>query len=347
MLVTNTTFANALRLGLCAGLLAVAGCSSSEVSAEEAKPRKAEVSATPIPLNPQHPDILRVGRLTYLGGLQFSSGHWLFGGFSGLEISADGSRLLAVSDRGTWWTADLVLKEGVPVGVANSVLTTMADAEGNALETGENDAEGLAVGSDGDVYVSFERHHRIARFRPEDPADPSSAVLARETPVAVPAALADAPSNGGLEALAALSDGRLFALTEEMPASEGHYRGWLIDGETFAPFDFPVHPPFKNTDAAQLPGGDVLVLQRRYGLLSGLGARLCQVPASSLKPGSRLVCETVAEMQPPQSIDNMEALAVRRTPDGETLVYIMSDDNFSALQRTVLLVFRLEPEEID
>ena len=33
-----------------------------------------------------------------------------------------------------------------------------------------------------------------------------------------------------------------------------------------------------------------------------------------------------------------------RNEKGETIVYMISDDNFSGMQRTVLLVFRLEPE---
>ena len=41
------------------------------------------------------------------------------------------------------------------------------------------------------------------------------------------------------------------------------------------------------------------------------------------------------------NIDNMEGLAVRRGPKGETLLYMISDNNFSPFQRTVLLMFEL------
>jgi hypothetical protein len=37
-----------------------------------------------------------------------------------------------------------------------------------------------------------------------------------------------------------------------------------------------------------------------------------------------------------------EGVDARRGPDRETLVYLMSDDNFSSLQRTLLLMFTLE-----
>jgi hypothetical protein len=38
-------------------------------------------------------------------------------------------------------------------------------------------------------------------------------------------------------------------------------------------------------------------------------------------------------------IDNMEGLAVHRAGDGATVLTLISDDNFSPLQRTVLLQF--------
>ena len=41
-------------------------------------------------------------------------------------------------------------------------------------------------------------------------------------------------------------------------------------------------------------------------------------------------------------MDNFEGLAVARDADGGTLVYILSDDNFHFLQRTLLLLFRLD-----
>jgi len=40
-------------------------------------------------------------------------------------------------------------------------------------------------------------------------------------------------------------------------------------------------------------------------------------------------------------IDNMEGLDVHRTNDGEIVLTMVSDDNFSLLQRTLLLQFTL------
>jgi hypothetical protein len=41
------------------------------------------------------------------------------------------------------------------------------------------------------------------------------------------------------------------------------------------------------------------------------------------------------------NIDNMEAIAAHRSAAGETILTLMSDDNFSALQRTLLMQFAL------
>ena len=45
-------------------------------------------------------------------------------------------------------------------------------------------------------------------------------------------------------------------------------------------------------------------------------------------------------LQPPLTVDNMEALSVT-VENGRTIVWIASDDNFFPLQRTLLLKFAL------
>jgi hypothetical protein len=40
-------------------------------------------------------------------------------------------------------------------------------------------------------------------------------------------------------------------------------------------------------------------------------------------------------------VDNYEGVAAGRGPGGETVVYLISDDNTNPLQRTLLMQFRL------
>ncbi len=98
---------------------------------------------------------------------------------------------------------------------------------------------------------------------------------------------------------------------------------------------------FTPTGAARLPDGDVIVLERRFTLLGGLAARLLRLEAAALRPGAALGGRELARLGPPLSVDNMEGIATRRGPGGETLIYLISDDNFHPLQRTLLLMFEL------
>jgi len=67
------------------------------------------------------------------------------------------------------------------------------------------------------------------------------------------------------------------------------------------------------------------------------------VARAAIRPGARLVGRTLAELAPPLTVDNFEAAAARAAPDGATLIYLLSDDNQSFLQRTLLFQLRLEP----
>jgi hypothetical protein len=40
-------------------------------------------------------------------------------------------------------------------------------------------------------------------------------------------------------------------------------------------------------------------------------------------------------------VDNMEGIDAHVTPEGDTMLTMISDDNFSMLQRTLLLQFKL------
>ena len=77
------------------------------------------VRGVPVRLNPDDGNQIMVGGLEYRGGLELTSDNGRFGGLSGLEISPDGARLLAVSDRGHWVELGLVYDDdGRLAGVA-------------------------------------------------------------------------------------------------------------------------------------------------------------------------------------------------------------------------------------
>ena len=94
------------------------------------------------------------------------------------------------------------------------------------------------------------------------------------------------------------------------------------------------------TDLAFLPDGDAVLLERRFALFGGFGCRLRRIASDCLGPGARVDGEIVYESDGSHQVDNMEGLAVHRE-GGEIVVSLISDNNFSSLQRTLLLEFAL------
>jgi len=294
-----------------------------------------KINARPIPLAQSQPDLATVGALRYRGGLRLTSPDPRFGGLSGLSVSADGARLVAVSDTGLWITATLEYDaEGRLVGLTDASMAPLRDADGNKL-IGKRlgDAESLAPLAGGGYLVSFEQTHRILRYAaPGAPGMPIDAVLP---------GLAQVKSNGGLEAVEQLADGRALALAEDHFVSDGRLAGWLIDGNTAARVSYPGDGYFEPTGMAALADGRVLVLERGYTAIGGAKGRvmLIKTPvAGEAISGLR----ELARLAPPIQVDNYEGLAARDDGDGGLLLYIVSDDNFNPLQRTLLMMFRLE-----
>lgn len=297
-----------------------------------------ELTARPVPLNPENPEQERVGRLHFLGGIELGSPERGFGGFSGLAIAGD--RLLAVSDRGHWFAARIVRDgRGRLVGLEEPELAPLLSTRGRAVSSGSGvDAEALTRMPDGGYLVSFERRHRLWRYPGPEPQ------RSRAYGVAAPAEMFDLPENGGFEAIAALADGRVLLIAEAGRDEAGDFRAWLLRDGRAEPLAYAAHGEFRPTDAATLPDGDVLVLERRFtGLIGGLTARVTRIPAAELKAGARVQPEEVALIERPLTLDNYEGLAVSRDADGASLVWLMSDNNFNTLiQRTLLLLFRLD-----
>lgn len=291
--------------------------------------------ATPVPLDSFDPAQTQVGQLRYLGGLDLSSPERAFGGISGLTALADG-RLLAVTDAGQWIGFTLVEEGGRLTGVSDIHLAPLLDAQGRPLGAKEQaDAEALAPLADGSgIVVTFERRNQAVIYRPFDPDKP----MKPAGEVTLPG-LEDLPVNGGLEAFAATRDGGYVAISEEGVGPGSSYLAWRVaDGRSFT---FGYEPPagYKATDMVQVDDDSLLVLNRRFSPFLGVSAALVRLPLKAIRPDVMITGELIAELEPPLTVDNMEALAVRRDPAGRVMLYIASDNNFSDRQRTILLKF--------
>lgn len=291
-------------------------------------------------LNPDDPAQVRLGGLDYLGGLVIA-GDGAFGGYSGMVVDADGAGLWAMSDLGAWLRLDFQRNAaGLPIGIAAAQSLPLRDARGEVVTRKVlNDAESLRRLPDGRWLVSFERAHRLWFYG--EPGGPAIGTLA------VPPAVAQQPDNGGIEAVAAFANGDLLLFSEDMPAartigSDGR-AAWLWRDGAWHDLAWPARDDFQPTDAVALENGDVIVLERYFTPLVGPKARLQRIPADAIRPGASLPSELLAEWARPVSVDNMEALDLRRAADGSLWLYVMSDDNQNPWQRTLLMVFRLVP----
>ncbi|HEY7515108.1 MAG TPA: esterase-like activity of phytase family protein, partial [Vicinamibacteria bacterium] len=251
---------------------------------------------------------------------------------------------VAISDCGYAFTAQLRYdEEGSLVGLDEPRLFPLLGLGGRPLGRGDVDAEALVA--DGTSYVaSFEGRHHLWRY----PADPP--LEGTPVPVPAPLGLASCGSNQGVEAAVRLDDGR-YLLISEGPSPARSAPAWIGSGDTWTTLAWPLFfaddspGPFHATGAAILPGGDVLVVERRY---PPLAARLRRVPAEALVRGD-LTGTEVARLAPPQNVDNFEAVDVLSGPRGETRVLLVSDDNDcvkrgsvrTGLQRTLVLLFDL------
>jgi hypothetical protein len=339
-LIRNSNNAAGLRLILAALVFAVPGETAGAEAGAEAE--AIIVSTTPLPFHPERPERDRVGRLLWRGGLELKSQAERFGGLSSLVISDDRTRLTAASDDGSWFQANLsYAANGDLAGLSNAVLTPIADLTGAALADKRwRDAESLTRLTNGDLLLSFERNHRVWRY---------GAAGAVPTALPTPPPLTRTFGNGGIEALVTLKDGRVLAITEaqELAGGQNQVAAYLWDGRslagdrTWTALRYQREGDFKPTGAARLPSGDLLVLERSFSPFAGVAIRLRSIAQAEVVPGRTLKGREIAVIRPPLAIDNMEGIEVKSGPDGETLVYLLSDDNFSILQRSLLLMFEL------
>jgi len=307
------------------------------------------LTATIIPLNHQNTALKTVGKLHYLGGLKITSPKSHFGGISSFVISPDGQRILGISDSSQWLVADMVYSsDNNLVDIKNARMAPLKNIAGQEKNSAL-DAEAITAVDGAGYVVSFESPHTLRYFQANHTFDYYSLFSAHAQNVSfapeLPDTYASLPDNLGIEALTTLPDGRMLAFSENTltDGNDTHAQGWLIGHGKVQSLKYQTSPSYKPTDMATLPDGDVLVLERHFSLAKGMAARLTRLPSNAIKVGTSIKGEIIADLAFPFNLDNMEALAVRQNEAGETIIYIMSDNNYNRLQRNLLMMFRMEP----
>lgn len=286
-------------------------------------------------------------KLEWRGGLVLSSQSKYFGGWSGLLLSNDGKSLVAVSDAGLWMTGEIDYDDDRPKALRATRVGALKAVKGAALRRmRDRDAEAITLAggslSKGTAYIAFEQNDRIGVFSLD------KGVLGAPTKYLEMPKEAARMRMDGIEALTVLAGGpnkgALVAFAENPLRGEKQHRGWIWQsGVPKKGFTVSGIGDYGITDAASLPDGSVLILERRFRWFEGVKIRLRHLAASGLKPGGTATGEVLLEANSAMEIDNLEALAVSEGAAGETVITLMSDDNFNRfLQRTVLLQFTLK-----
>jgi len=242
-----------------------------------------------------------------------------FGGFSGVEVNADGTRLIAVSDRGRVVQARMVREEGRLVSLELEKNAPLKGPKGKVLSGKAHDAESLARDNTGQLYVSFEHNHRVARLDSENGVT---------TPLPKHQDFAGFEPNAGMETLAAHPDGRLFATPEGGGAASGDLSLYAFDGTRWTiAAEIPRRGPFLPVDADFAEDGTLYLLERTITPL-GFRSRIRSFDLTAHALGE----ETLLTSGPGQ-YDNLEALSTWQDAAGQTRLTLLSDDNFFVMQR--------------
>jgi hypothetical protein len=231
--------------------------------------------------------------------------------------------------------------------------------------------QSLAVNG-GMALVSYERNHRVLAY---DLA--ACGAAARGAPLtlggmsssmagAFAQAKINVDENQGPEALAVTRDWYLFTGIETKAGDESPLSARPLE----APFDFNLHigegaPEFVGLDLVETggprPGVRAFSLHRAFTALSGNAITIFETDFDRVldQPGlpARIIDDInershyrfhekgrhrLAQLNILYNIDNFEGIAAKEMPDGHIRLYVISDNNFAANQRTLLYVFDIK-----
>lgn len=322
-----------LALALCFGFAARAAADEITVTAVPVETFKGAISGE------------RVDGLIWRGGIVLASDAMQFGGLSGIAFTGPEQRLAFVSDQGWFISGQLIYDDKDQmlelIGVDASAIK---NSKGQDLPRQyARDAEAIDTIYRQDVpaavRVGFENLTRVADF---DLIEGRPGGAARE--ITIPDWLSHLRTNSSLEAVCIATPGSPVAgstmlITEGDETPEGNIAAFMRGQHDRGDLSIVKTEGLNPTDCAFLPNGDMLLLERGTGLL-GFVMQIRRIRAADVRPGAVITGEVILSASG-GSIDNMEGIAVHRAPNGETRITIVSDDNFSDWERTLLLEFAL------
>jgi hypothetical protein len=306
--------------------LTVLSCGPAMPRTPPATAVSVRVDVMPVALDPHDPSARSIGSFAYAGGIEIrGAGSTTIFELSDLRIVA-GNRLIAVSDHGNFFEARLLFDEtGRLSGLADARVIPLVGERGELLTAMDADAEGLDLLPDGDRLVSFEGNHRIWLY----PADGSAPRPTSKPDATFPAnegmeAITHYPAAGRGAYLVGSEGGIIWLCRLSATCRETAFGGLVPSGLGLTAL------------SAYGEDGGFAMLGRTYDPLRGIRISVRLIDTTGA-PGGRVLDEMT--MASPLSVDNFEGIAVVPRPTGGIRLYLVSDDNGSAAQRTYLLAF--------
>ena len=305
----------------------------------EAKPgKKISITATPIEhFLPEKPGQRIFGKLEFLGGLELDSDRKNFGGISGFRFVDPDGAFLSITDQGNWLSGKLQRNGSAPNAIANARIGSLRKANGKKLKGKKNaDAEGLEIAGNA-FLISFERNHRVERFAWQN--EKLRQVSGIQT---INLNGYNLENNHGPEAIAQSPiSGDVYIFPEGDAMNDRLYRGFILQNSDINEIEVVRNGFYRLTDASFASSGELYLLERFYNPIIGVAIRIRRFSQQELSGPDALSGEILLEAGWKHEIDNMEGLDITTMSDGSTRLTVISDDNFSKSQRTLLLEFRL------
>jgi hypothetical protein len=291
------------------------------------------ITSQPIALQPDVPDRSRTGQLTLLGGWKLEAKRSRqFGGWSALRIAGD--QFFVIGDYGSVLRFRLT-----PYGRAvDARIDPLPIGCGRQDDKRLRDSESLARAASG-WWIGYEVDNRLCMV---------SRDFTRAQSLRRPQEMSEWRKKFGAETLLRLADGRFLAIAERGLTDDALRPLLMFSGDPGDPrsrvstYTYAPPPGYSPTDAAQLPDGRILVLNRKFSLATLFTSALVVIDPTAINSAAPVTGSVIARLKSPTVHDNFEGVEVS-VERGRPIIWIMSDDNFMTWQATYLLKFALDP----
>ena len=253
-----------------------------------------------------------------------------FGGFSALHLSDNGHQFLATSDRGHFLSGHINRQDDKIVAIEQQELLRIRDTKGEPIKGFRADSEGLAIGGNGRIYVSFEGKHRVWMYSSKS----SEATWLPKHPD-----FNAMQNNASLEALAIDKRGWLYTIPERSGVVDKPFPVYRFTGKVWdKKFKISRHAPFLVVGADFGPDNKLYLLERDFKFPRGFATRIRRFTLTKYGfQNEETLIETTLGFH-----DNLEGISVWRDNQGNIRITLISDDNFKFFQRTELVEYIID-----